>query len=221
MAAGTRKRSFLSRLFFQDSDKHNNNFVEFTPCPHELQNIFNVGCTPEASDKWVQLTISAKGMKRILTLQSFPLFIGRADYPNGITLDDSSVSSRHAVINFENGGLTITDSDSKNGTFVNGRKLVAGEATFLARGEGLKIGRTEIIINDFQDGSNVYGMEYANATELLQDEGRELVSFAESKPEIFAMPYQDERISAMFCRNCGRKNAQQAKFCTGCGCGLA
>ena len=46
-----------------------------------------------------------------------------ADYRNVIQLSDESVSERHAQITFENGAFYLRDLDSKNGTYVNQKRI--------------------------------------------------------------------------------------------------
>ena len=42
---------------------------------------------------------------------------------NDVVLDDTTVSRRHATITRRPAGFELTDLDSTNGTFVNGRRL--------------------------------------------------------------------------------------------------
>ena len=49
--------------------------------------------------------------------------IGR-DRSSTYPLDDSTVSSLHAVISFHDGRYWIVDRGSSNGTFVNGRRII-------------------------------------------------------------------------------------------------
>jgi hypothetical protein len=54
--------------------------------------------------------------------------IGRAN-ENDVTLTDMSVSRQHAqIVQTDNGTFTITDFNSRNGTFVNGQRIY-GSAT--------------------------------------------------------------------------------------------
>jgi len=59
-----------------------------------------------------------------------------------VQLDDEFVSSRHCSIHFEKGKYTITDLDSANGTFVNGRKVAK---RVIADGDTLKIGERSYV----------------------------------------------------------------------------
>ena len=64
--------------------------------------------------------------------------IGRDD-GNGISLGDSSISGRHAVIEPSARGWRVRDLGSTNGTFVNGR-AVDGRGALLRPGEHLALG---------------------------------------------------------------------------------
>ncbi len=67
-----------------------------------------------------------------------PISLGR-DSSNGIQLHDTEVSRRHAQIYATGDVYTISDLDSSNGTFVNGRAV---EAHRLESGDQIQIGRT-------------------------------------------------------------------------------
>jgi pSer/pThr/pTyr-binding forkhead associated (FHA) protein len=63
--------------------------------------------------------------------------IGR-DPGNTISIDDTTVSNRHAVLNYRNGHWWIEDLLSTNGTFLNDEKITA--PTILISGDDLHIG---------------------------------------------------------------------------------
>jgi predicted component of type VI protein secretion system len=70
------------------------------------------------------------------------LVIGREDA--GLTIDDEELSRRHAVLRMVAEDVEIEDLGSRNGTFVNGRRIDA--ATRLAGGDSLKLGRSVFAI---------------------------------------------------------------------------
>ncbi len=55
--------------------------------------------------------------------------IGRAN-DNDIIINDPHISSHHAVIRVENGRMTIQDSGSMNGTFVNRNRITSADISF-------------------------------------------------------------------------------------------
>jgi pSer/pThr/pTyr-binding forkhead associated (FHA) protein len=74
---------------------------------------------------------TAHRLLRRIAIDRPRLTIGRRPY-NDVMLDDLTVSGEHAVLHTENGGSTIHDLHSRNGTLVNGvpvsqRMLVDGD----------------------------------------------------------------------------------------------
>lgn len=62
---------------------------------------------------------------------------------NAIRLDeDSTVSSRHAVLDSRSDGVWVEDSGSTNGTFVNGARVTS--ARLLQPGDVVRIGHTDL-----------------------------------------------------------------------------
>ena len=86
-------------------------------------------------------------------LLELPIAIGRifesmpatinGDRVSRIALNSSQVSRFHAVIALENGSIVITDTGSRNGTFVNGTRQ---HRSVLANGDTLQIGPYSIVI---------------------------------------------------------------------------
>jgi predicted component of type VI protein secretion system len=70
------------------------------------------------------------------------LVIGREG--DEITIDDSELSRRHAVVRPVEGGFEVDDLGSLNGTFVNGRRIDG--VTRLAGGDSIKMGRSVLEI---------------------------------------------------------------------------
>jgi len=78
----------------------------------------------------------ADGTSRTIGLSHEPLTIGR--HPtNSIVIDIATVSAGHAIIEHVEGGYRLTDRNSKNGTFVNGRRI---EVATLNDGDIIRIG---------------------------------------------------------------------------------
>ncbi len=73
--------------------------------------------------------------------------IGR-DWLDSHGASDTRVSSRHAVFTRRGTGLGVEDGGSRNGTFVNGRRLGPGERAALADGALVRIGRTLLVFRD-------------------------------------------------------------------------
>lgn len=71
--------------------------------------------------------------------------IGRAA-DNGIAVPDGSVSSQHARILRTDDGFVIEDLQSRNGTFVNGERVVEGQRK-LADGDLIRVGKVIMTFN--------------------------------------------------------------------------
>ncbi len=87
--------------------------------------------------------------RRLLVLEfgELPLLegenmIGR-DPDSALWIDDSSVSRHHARILIAGNDVTLEDLRSKNGTFLNGRKV--GQRSSLSDGDRIRIGEQEIV----------------------------------------------------------------------------
>ena len=91
-------------------------------------------CTPVRSE----LSIPLPGDKNLLT-------IGRAAVCD-IVLDDSAASSRHAEIRTTPQGPVLTDLDSKNGTYVNEKRIT--QPTLLKPTDRVRIGRSRFKMPD-------------------------------------------------------------------------
>lgn len=83
------------------------------------------------------------GMKGLLSDLEFKIladtiYIGRVP-GNDVVLNDTSVSSQHAKITWENNNFIISDLDSKNGISVNGKAVTK---RVLRNGDKLKVGGT-------------------------------------------------------------------------------
>lgn len=77
---------------------------------------------------------------RRFVVDSFPCTIGRsADADIDLSLDHA-VTRQHATIEFEDGGFSIRDSGSSNGTFVNGKRLPGFEPQPLLFGAKILLG---------------------------------------------------------------------------------
>lgn len=66
------------------------------------------------------------------------LVIGREGV--AVTIEDSELSRRHAVVRPVEGGFEVEDLGSLNGTFVNGKRIDA--PTRLAGGDAIKLGQS-------------------------------------------------------------------------------
>lgn len=79
-----------------------------------------------------------------------PIIVGRSSRANldlsGFGNLAKSVSRRHAQISLSNGRLSIIDLESRNGTFISGRKVEPGVAIFIRKDDVIKVGNVEFTI---------------------------------------------------------------------------
>jgi pSer/pThr/pTyr-binding forkhead associated (FHA) protein len=92
--------------------------------------------------------------------------IGKATH-NHITLTDPTVSNTHAIVTAREGGYTIVDLGSRNGTFVNGERL-GSQAHTLRHGDKVQLGQTVLTFRN-------PGETAANITAVLSGEAVEEV----------------------------------------------
>jgi len=163
MANSGKKKGFFRRLFLQDLST---NDAPYTTTPPNTPPYSPPGMgsppqpprpqpAPPSTDgaqfqtKRLSLTMHLGGEPINREMRVFPFPIGREELPMGITLDDQSVSSRHAFVDLQNGVLTITDTNSTNGTKVGDNIIPPGVAIPLNKGDVLSIGRSRLVVADF------------------------------------------------------------------------
>ena len=70
-------------------------------------------------------------------------YVGRAK-DAGISLQDPEVSRRHARFSSHDGAVYVEDCKSRNGTFLNGRRI--GEAIEVREGDEIDVGTTRMVV---------------------------------------------------------------------------
>jgi pSer/pThr/pTyr-binding forkhead associated (FHA) protein len=71
------------------------------------------------------------------------VYVGREG--DGVTLDDPELSRRHAVLRASQELVTIEDLGSRNGTFVNGKRI--DSVTTIGHGDVVKLGATSFDVD--------------------------------------------------------------------------
>jgi pSer/pThr/pTyr-binding forkhead associated (FHA) protein len=84
--------------------------------------------------------ISGLAKGRRFAIEQVVCHIGSGN-ENELQVGDDYVSAKHAVIRYDSGSLYLTDSGSRNGTFLNETKL-GDTAMALSPGDQIRIGRT-------------------------------------------------------------------------------
>lgn len=103
----------------------------------------------------VTLTVTSVSLALVFNLQR-PIIIGRQLplLPDATVLDlypfqarELGVSRHHLTMQLKNRKLTITDNNSSNGTFLNGKLLQPEQAYIVMQGDELLLGHMRILIN--------------------------------------------------------------------------
>jgi diguanylate cyclase (GGDEF)-like protein len=92
------------------------------------------------------LTGSAAG--QMFRLRTGSSLVGRAQNAE-IRLVDDGVSRQHASVRYDGKSLSVSDLDSRNGTFVNGRRI--SSTTLLEDGDKIQVGRTTVLRFAYHD----------------------------------------------------------------------
>ena len=77
-------------------------------------------------------------------LEGDPVTIGRTD-KNDVRVDHPTVSGQHARVEFTGEGFVLTDLGSRNGTFVNGRKI---RRAVLRPNDWISVGNHVLVFKD-------------------------------------------------------------------------
>ncbi|HEX4013885.1 MAG TPA: FHA domain-containing protein [Candidatus Cybelea sp.] len=72
-----------------------------------------------------------------------PFYVGRAK-DAGVSLADPEVSRRHARFSSHDGGVYLEDCKSRNGTFLNGRRVT--DSIEVREGDEIDVGTTRMIV---------------------------------------------------------------------------
>lgn len=83
------------------------------------------------------------GQFESFSLESSPVSVGRSS-GNTIVLDTDTISRYHISIAQDETGITLTDMESANGTFVDGVRLMQGDTRPLGGGEEIQIGHLRL-----------------------------------------------------------------------------
>ncbi|MHC4549581.1 MAG: FHA domain-containing protein [Planctomycetota bacterium] len=101
---------------------------------------------PAAERRYVLRIRRPSGHEEILGLSGEAITIGRA-HSNTLVLDDAPVSRSHARIDCGGDRYVLTDCGSKNGTFVNGKRI---QGHVLMEGDRIHFGETQLIFEAAQ-----------------------------------------------------------------------
>jgi len=125
--------------------------------------------------------------EEVYSLPAAEVTIGRSS-TNVIPIADPEVSRRHASITWDEGGYTIEDWASTNGTFVNGRRISG--PIVLQNGDEIRLGDT--ILLQFEDSQENLQPRIINENLDTAD----AVTVVESKPQVRQSEKEQEAVPA-------------------------
>jgi len=190
---------------------------------------------PPPPEKWVELTLHLETGPISKKLTAFPFTIGRESLPSGLTIEDKSVSSRHAVMDLLDDQLTITDTNSRNGVKLNETVITPGITTPLNIGDTITVGRTKITVDDYSE-ENIKdeapahgGTEFISQHTVMINAEESPLAYQNEEPRYPAQmaqppapapivpPPAPMQSPVRICSKCGYSNTDKDKFCGECG----
>ena len=93
---------------------------------------------------------------KIFPIKSEEISIGRSS-DNALILppNDQSISRNHTLIENKSNQLYLTDLNSKNGTYLNGRRILPKKKILMKPGDSIKIGSSIFLIEEKKNSDNV------------------------------------------------------------------
>ncbi len=158
---------------------HDGDQLEIGPGTSEaVTMLFQMGGSPENLDLTraykIRETPDAKGIERLALPETGTVAIGRAP-DNDVVLPSLAVSRRHARLEITGGLARLIDTDSANGTYVNG---VAAGNEILRIGDIVRIGPYKLVLRDgaieHHDDSRAVRLDVHAVTKVVS--GRTLLS---------------------------------------------
>lgn len=98
----------------------------------------------------IELEVAERGRSRHVEASS-PLVIGRSTAADVLVMDPE-VSRRHAQLDVDGGTVFLTDLNSSNGTFLNGRKI--GDSIEVRPGDTIDVGTARIVFVGSKRGTD-------------------------------------------------------------------
>ncbi len=137
----------------------------------------------EKTKKWVLSARSAEVAELgDVKIEQFPFRIGRFNQLE-LTLARRTVSGNHAIITEAHDNIYIEDSDSRNGTFVNGDKI--GEKTIIRRGDLIQIAQAVFRVQN-NDTEEVFAR---TINPLIADNALAIVEFDRLMADELVIPH--------------------------------
>ena len=139
--------------------------------------ILDVALNAAATSETYIAKFEIKGINKEKRLEFPPsghLSVGRTG-SNDLVIEDASISKIHGALSVdENGGLSVADTGSTNGTFLNDQRISYGKATRLEAGDRVKFGTVEVA---FEYVPRPVVIESADAENAAEEEVVEIDGF--------------------------------------------
>lgn len=141
------------------------------------------------------------GIRKEKTLEFPPsgrLSVGRTG-SNDLVIEDASVSKIHGALSVdENGDLSVADTGSTNGTFLNDQRISYGKATRLEAGDRVKFGEIDVDLEYVPHlvTTETEAVEEAAGEEVVEIDGFEFKSRSseDGSRSLPAIPIPDETL---------------------------
>ena len=91
---------------------------------------------------------------RTVTIKEIPFLIGRAA-PHLAIASDAALSREHAVIDWDGSSFTLSDLESTNGTYLDGRRVLADRKESLFFGATIRLSRSTVLTFSSDDVSEL------------------------------------------------------------------
>lgn len=142
------------------------------------------------------LEVFAAAGRELRSLDSARVTIGKADGNDVIVADDPAVSRLHAALEPYGASWVVRDLGSRNGTFVNGERVIADRA--LHHGDEIRIGATRLVYRASEAPQAEMTAAVEEAPELTRREHDVLVALCAPlfKGAMFARPATIREIAA-------------------------
>ncbi|MGL5259962.1 MAG: DUF6382 domain-containing protein [Lachnospiraceae bacterium] len=95
-------------------------------------------------EEYIKLTWIENGKEQEVSLEKFPIIIGKSEHNASLIIKDPSVSRKHCEITKNEELLFIRDLNSTNGTYVNDIPLWEMESIPIQKGDRLLIGKVTL-----------------------------------------------------------------------------
>ena len=92
-----------------------------------------------------QLTNETTGEQ--ILLKKLPFYIGSVEQYADYSLKEEGVSRIHCCVSKRDNNYYVSDLNSTNGTYLNGKEILPGKEELLATGSHIRVAKTEFYVN--------------------------------------------------------------------------